>query len=484
MKNIEPSNAKSVVFGGRADVMISSDLLATVENIKNSPRPLAGEGPGVRAADISVQLASQMKPTHRCAFAPLRETKNMNPQAGISRSGFTLIEMLIVITIMLLLTLAALVMLTPALENRKVREATRMVNSYLSSARSRAMETGRPCGVLFHGISSSTLAASTMDQCEVPEAFAGDSTTSSVTVIGSVSGTTATITATPSDSFNTTLIAIGDKIQFNGQGYLYTITDVTTSSMTATLNVSSGESIPWSSSTASASMPYCIYRSPVINAVATLQLPTGAVVDFTASGIGASNSTSFSPTTRTFTYSSGTTTSTFAAGQTITLGTSTTAYTIQKATDGGSTGKLTVTADATATDIVAGASITGSGGKTATIATVLNPDITVMFNETGAVDCVYIDNISTILTDPVFLLVGKRERMLNVNNTFIPSPTAVQQDLIVNVQDLSNYWVVINALTGHITSDVVASSSGQSTLAAAITASRVLAKDSQGMGGN
>ena len=76
-----------------------------------------------------------------------------NPQSLIpnpSSRGFTLIEMLIVITIMLILVGAAATAMRPATEGRRIREAARAINVYLSSARNRAMETGRPCGVTFH----------------------------------------------------------------------------------------------------------------------------------------------------------------------------------------------------------------------------------------------------------------------------------------------------------------------------------------------
>ncbi len=62
--------------------------------------------------------------------------------------------MLIVITIMLMLVTVGLTMMRPDVEGRRIREAARSLNVYLSSARNRAIETGTPCGVTFHNFAT------------------------------------------------------------------------------------------------------------------------------------------------------------------------------------------------------------------------------------------------------------------------------------------------------------------------------------------
>ena len=47
--------------------------------------------------------------------------------AGNAAAGFTLIEILVVITILLMVTAAAIPIMAPALENRRMREASRLV---------------------------------------------------------------------------------------------------------------------------------------------------------------------------------------------------------------------------------------------------------------------------------------------------------------------------------------------------------------------
>ena len=95
------------------------------------------------------------------------------PRPSSPPRGFTLIEMLIAITIMVMLMALAATTILPATESRRSREAARALNVYLGSARNRAMETGRPCGVIFHRFG--TLACSmSIDQCEVPPCYCGE----------------------------------------------------------------------------------------------------------------------------------------------------------------------------------------------------------------------------------------------------------------------------------------------------------------------
>ncbi|MCS7306702.1 MAG: prepilin-type N-terminal cleavage/methylation domain-containing protein [Thermoguttaceae bacterium] len=64
-----------------------------------------------------------------------------------SRTGLTLVELLVVVTILVMLTAVVIPVLTPSLESRRMREAARQVNLYLNRARSMAMEKKRPVGV-------------------------------------------------------------------------------------------------------------------------------------------------------------------------------------------------------------------------------------------------------------------------------------------------------------------------------------------------
>ncbi|WP_231956545.1 pilus assembly FimT family protein [Posidoniimonas polymericola] len=68
----------------------------------------------------------------------------------------TLVELLVVITILGILLGAAIPVLSPADDSRRLREAARAVNTFIAGAKSRAKETGRPFGVAFKKLSQDT----------------------------------------------------------------------------------------------------------------------------------------------------------------------------------------------------------------------------------------------------------------------------------------------------------------------------------------
>lgn len=108
-------------------------------------------------------------------------------EGGSHSLGFTLIEMLIVVSIMMILVAAGASLFRPAGDSRRTREAARAISGYLSSARNRAMEIGRPCGVIFQRAKNSAGAvtsscAMTLQQCEVPPNYSGTSIEDTVLV--------------------------------------------------------------------------------------------------------------------------------------------------------------------------------------------------------------------------------------------------------------------------------------------------------------
>jgi len=212
------------------------------------------------------------------------------------RAGFTLIELLIVISIMMVLVAMAATMLQPT-EGRRIREAARAINVYLSSARNRAMETGRPCGVIFRNFNGGGFAMNA-DQCEVPPCYCGQLETSGARITNS-----GTITAALVDGNGTeehlplNMVRLGDLIQFNCQGPYYSITgsngtisngflnNDTTSLTVALTDTTQTRNLPWVGT--SALVPYRIFRSPMKGAATPLQLPATTVVDLQYSGLGA-----------------------------------------------------------------------------------------------------------------------------------------------------------------------------------------------------
>jgi len=341
---------------------------------------------------------------HWCAapFGPFRRapTEGWSGTVPFFRGGFTLIEMLIVISILMILAAAAANVMRPALDGRRIREAARAVNVYLSSARNRAMETGRPCGVILRRFGTLPCAMNA-DQCEVPPCYCGD-TEQSTAQVTAVSGNVVTVSL---DVAPIGLVRRGDLVQLNSQGPLYIINDtnpvdangfVTGASLSLALDTSQGQMAPWSAS--SPRVPYRIFRSPMKGAATPLQLPAAAVVDLQWSGID-----------------------------------------------------------------------TGFFGATAA-------DVTVLFSPNGSVSCIYYGNTRLDVVQPVFLLIGKREKV---------SPgtySAADPATWANWQDLTNFWVAINPQTGLVTTDVVARATAADA-ATGIPQARLFARDAQGMGG-
>ncbi|MBU4270939.1 MAG: prepilin-type N-terminal cleavage/methylation domain-containing protein [Planctomycetes bacterium] len=358
--------------------------------------------------------------------AAKRQSPIPNPQSLIpnpSRPAFTLIELLTVISIMLILVTLTATMMRPDVEGRRVREAARSINVYLASARNRAMETGRPCGVIFRNFGAPGFAMNA-DQCEVPPSYCGETEFSTATV--SVAANNSYIAARLYSDYGSTLeplpigmVRPGDLIQFNCQGPVYQIhgisTDpppnnpqntvvngfVTGSTIFASVaDVGQNPLVPWPESPFwSSTVPYRIFRAPIKGFAQPLQLPAATVVDLSASGVD----TTF----------------------------------------------------------------------------VNAADFTVLFSPNGAVECVYHGAIRYNLTGTIYLLVGSRER---VENGYTPDNP--NEDTLTNYQYQNNRWVTINPQTGAVQSEPVAAIPlGTTDIPTAIIRARDLAGEALGMGG-
>lgn len=75
---------------------------------------------------------------------------------GVARDGLTLIELLIAMTILVLLVGVAIPVLSPSSSDRRIREASRGINTHIAGAQARATQTGRPVGVMFKKFSQET----------------------------------------------------------------------------------------------------------------------------------------------------------------------------------------------------------------------------------------------------------------------------------------------------------------------------------------
>lgn len=99
--------------------------------------------------------------------------------------GMTLIELLVVITILTTLVAGVIPLLSPNNEPRKLREAARELQSYITQTQAEAARTGRPHGIAFRESTVGSGVALEVYQLEVPQPFAGFSDQSRITVAAS-----------------------------------------------------------------------------------------------------------------------------------------------------------------------------------------------------------------------------------------------------------------------------------------------------------
>jgi prepilin-type N-terminal cleavage/methylation domain-containing protein len=224
-----------------------------------------------------------------------RPTRNEQQARGV-----TLLELLIVMTIMLMVTAAAIPVVMPALQNRRMREASRLASSFISGARARAIETGRPAGVMierFNGLPFSM----NLSYVEVPPPYAGDTRISRavLTVAGVFPTQNARITNFPAvDVLWKNSVRFGDVVRFNYKGPTYVLASQATlpDPNAGKVIIDPPNVTPWHLIGAMplsfppnyggpTGVPYEIFRQPVRSSATPLQLPEGTVIDLMNSGV-------------------------------------------------------------------------------------------------------------------------------------------------------------------------------------------------------
>jgi type II secretory pathway pseudopilin PulG len=370
---------------------------------------------------------------------------NRMPRGPAVRSGITLLELLIVMLILLMVTAAAIPVVAPAMRNREMREATRLVNSFIGAAKTRALATGRPCGVQIERFNGLPFAFQ-LSQIELPPPYSGDMLSARTVGVQTLAGEPGMNTknragnwpyvlwfrvAMDPATFNRSLIRIYDTIQLGSQGHVYTVLgpdededgvidppssesspimlELAFLSNTPILN---NVFFPWPVNTGSASdpmdaaalsvnVPYQVFRQPVRTSTPPMVLPGGIVIDLSISGVGDQ------------------------------------LFNVTKYQD-------------------------FSIGMPAVEPIVLF-DPQILFSPSGRVEWVSgADGKLTRATDPVYLLIGRRELMFDVTNR-VDAKNIVFQNLspVPNPSDTmpppaENFWVTIAPQTGQVTTAEVA----------------------------
>ncbi|HTN74190.1 MAG TPA: prepilin-type N-terminal cleavage/methylation domain-containing protein [Pirellulaceae bacterium] len=208
--------------------------------------------------------------------------------------GMTLVELLVVIGILVLLVAVAAPAMRPQLKDRKLREASRMLNTFIGGAKARAAETNSPVGIWILRDRANNRANSSYQvfMAETPLPFAGEE-------LGDVGK--ATLSQPTPDGYASMvefndaqkLISnepLRDQIQLDYRGPKYLLTLVDESAFPVrkfSLTPHPGFLLPRMRAPMT-KVPFQVYRQPVRASGAPLELPPGTAIDLAYSGVGQS----------------------------------------------------------------------------------------------------------------------------------------------------------------------------------------------------
>jgi type II secretory pathway pseudopilin PulG len=205
------------------------------------------------------------------------------------RRAITLVELLVVISIIVMLMITVLPRVCMDSETRRINNAARVVATVLKSAQYRAIETGRPCGVTLVEDSDNPGAAWKLQQVEVPPYYSGETPESQVTVNKlTTAGSFARLRLTTSSlELNANLVHQGDRLRLNHQSHWFVVQQVNESSGIVQLLIQTRDP------TQSGDLPeypfpvsFEVTRQPIPTVDEPTILPGKTAVDLVASGWG------------------------------------------------------------------------------------------------------------------------------------------------------------------------------------------------------
>jgi|GEM_PF-2608664 len=235
--------------------------------------------------------------------------------------GMTLVELLIVIAIIVTVSAAVLPSIKESLRDQKIKQASRQLVGMLESCKAEALASGRLVGIALERLNSESLEGiSTSIQVvrleELPP-YMGDFQecgaylgATSISAVDSVY-TSAYINVRDAGGLRS-MVSPGDAISFGDGSYRFLITGTVTVDWTApgtTLPEPHHRidfrnyislppfppatnpyfpMLPATTANSNRKVPFKIYRKPVRNELAVLQLPKGVCVDLSCSGYGLS----------------------------------------------------------------------------------------------------------------------------------------------------------------------------------------------------
>ena len=347
--------------------------------------------------------------------------------------GITLVELLVVVTIMMLLALVAIPTMRPMMESRQLREATRAVNAYIHGAQILAIETGRPAGIMLVRDPLVPQAGTSIQQVVVPPVYAGNVVGAAVAIQEWTRASTGSGFYWPDRSvvlkvrvrqgdLSPGLVRRGDQIRFNAQGPWYTIAPA--QDATAAAISSSYTDFPLDANgfvdfappgvTVRAISGYSWINSHVLTVLLPPQvLPDSPWED--TDPLGGSGPGSFNdnpPTDWSWPV----------------------LFQIRRAPMKAAAAPLQLPQT-----VVMDLSCSGTDAEPDLFGRDALP-VLVLFSPTGAIDQVFANGRAQLPIYPLYLMMGLRER----------APPQVAEDGLANWQVLQNLWLAINPKTGTI----------------------------------
>lgn len=212
------------------------------------------------------------------------------------RSGLTLTELLVVISIIIIVSAVLTPMLRPVMRGRDVRESARQLNAYFEGARVRAARQGRPVGVWIERDPTNPRSAFQLRIAEQPVPYAGGTANARAVITGTRPSETGVVVggARLSDTVPA-FISKGDGIKFNYRGHTYEITSEPTPAGTGLTDIVFSKPGVAPPPVSAQGLPFQIFRQPRKTAAAPLDLPNGTEIVLAASGIGVELPHSSSP---------------------------------------------------------------------------------------------------------------------------------------------------------------------------------------------
>ncbi len=212
--------------------------------------------------------------------------------AATRQPGYTLTELLIVIMIALLLMVVSLPTIKSVMEDARPREASRILNTTIFTAKARAAQAGNPAGIEFvydTNVPAGSARCTQMYLCEIPAIYAGDTTDARVSINTSMNPWRFTFASNAANNLPSLLDATNQfTMRINHRGPWYPV--ISNGSQyefdTTRWNRENGGSTPPRPPTSDPNgYSFQIRRQP-IRVGNPVELPKSTAIDMTYSGMG------------------------------------------------------------------------------------------------------------------------------------------------------------------------------------------------------